>query len=112
MTYYFFTGGAHGSAYQIAYNYDLIEGRELKLQDLFIKDVNANDAVKEEVTKQMQLDKEYITFDSINTVNNYTKPFNFYFTEQGVIIWFDQYEVASYAMSMSKFLITKDVTIK
>lgn len=112
MTYYFYTGGVHGGSYRVAYNYDLIEGKELQLQDVFSKDINAYNLVKEEVTKQMQQDEEYTSFDSINTVNNYSKPFNFYFTEQGVVIWFDQYEVASYAKGMPEFLITKDVVIK
>lgn len=41
MTYYSYTGGAHGGGYRVAYNYDLIEGKELNLQDIFSKDGNA-----------------------------------------------------------------------
>lgn len=112
MTYYFYTGGIHGYGYKEAYNYDLVEGKELSLQDLFIKDVNAYNLVKEEVTKQMLKEEEFIYFDSINTVNNYTEPFNFYFNEEGVVIWFGEYEVASYSRGMPEFLITRNVVIK
>jgi hypothetical protein len=106
------TGGAHGNSYRVAYNYDLTEGKKLELQDVFTKDVNAIDVVKEEVAKQMQPVEEFSLFDSISTVKSYSKPFNFCFTEQGVVIWFDEYEVASYAMGMPEFVITSNVAIK
>lgn len=112
LTYYSFTGGAHGSTYRVAYNYDLINGKELQLQDLFSKDADANDTVKQEIITQMQGNEEFSLFDSANSIKNYPKPFNFYFTEEGIVVWFDEYEIASYSAGMPEFLITKDVAIK
>jgi tetratricopeptide (TPR) repeat protein len=114
MTYYFYTGGAHGYGYKVAYNYDIIEGKELKLQDLFSKDADSYSIVKQEVVKQMREDTDSFFFEGhgIDVVKKYSEPFNFYFTEQGVFVWFGEYEVGPYAAGMPEFLITSNVVIK
>lgn len=112
MTYGSYSGGAHGLAHNIAYNYNIIEGRELELQDAFNKDVNSYNIVKEEIVKQMKAKKDIFFDDSIDIVKNYSEPFEFYITEHGVVIYFEEYEVGPFASGIPEFLITRNIAIK
>lgn len=112
MTYYSYTGGAHGMGAMSAYNYNIVQGKELKLQDVFNKDINPNDIIKDEVIKQMQANKGNYFDDSPAVIRNYKEPFNFYVTEKGVVVFFSEYEIAPYSSGIPEFLITKGVSIK
>jgi hypothetical protein len=47
--------------------------------------------IKEEILSQMNADLSPLFPDSPQDVRSYTKPFNFYFTEEGVVVWFGKY---------------------
>jgi hypothetical protein len=93
----YYAGGAHPGLYSITVNYDLGEGRQLVLSDLFLPNSNyletiSNDCVTE-LKKQPYSDSFF--FDGAKPIpENYR---NWNLTADGLMITFDEYQVAPYA---------------
>lgn len=91
-------GAAHPGHYSGTVNYDLGQGRELALGDLFLADSNYLEAISSYCIAE--LEKRDIGFESgfqqgaAPTPENYSK---WNIAPEGLIISFDEYQVASYA---------------
>ena len=90
-------GAAHPGSYSITLNYDLGQGRELALGDLFIPNSNYLDAVSNyciaELGKQPFFEGFFV--EGANpTPENYR---NWNISPAGLMITFDEYQVAPYA---------------
>ena len=90
-------GAAHPGSYSITVNYDLGQGRELALGDLFLVNSNYLEAIaaycKTELSKQPFFDPVFATGADPN-VENYR---NWNIAPEGLRITFDEYQVAPYA---------------
>lgn len=93
-----YTGGAHGMHLETVYNYNLRDGKRYRLQDV-IKNKTEEDKVNNYLKKQMtelKAQGRYDFFlDSFKGVN--MKDGQFYFYDQGIVIVFQEYEVAPYS---------------
>ena len=102
ITYYQYTGGAHGISQVISHNYDLASGNRLELKDIFKKDYNyqevINKVIKEAITKKPE-DFFPDAFQGISQNQS------FYIGREGIIIYFQNYEIAPYAAGNPEFLI-------
>ena len=87
-------GAAHPGSYSITMNYDLAQGRELALGDLFLVNSNYLETIaaycKAELGKQPFFDPVFAT-GAEPTVENYR---NWNIAADGLRITFDQYQVA------------------
>ena len=106
---YTFTGGAHGSTVRSSQTWDLEHAYQIPLQAFFRKNPNYQiDIVKEinsQIAKQIeagtgvyfpeycQLVLETINFDS------------YYLTPKGIVIYFQQYDIAPYSSGLPEFVI-------
>lgn len=90
-------GAAHPGLYSITINYDLNQGKELALSDLFIPNSNYLDLISKycvaELSKQPFADSMFLEGADPKPENYRT----WIFTSKELIIYFDEYQVAPYA---------------
>lgn len=106
ITYYSYTGGAHGLTNIISKNINLVTGKEINLRDLFKEDVNYRNIIKQEVIRQIQLEPENYFKDAIITVENSNEEFPFYIEDGNIVVYYPLYSIAPYSSGIRKFNIS------
>lgn len=101
---YEFTGGAHGMSVLKSFNYDLKNGEELELSNIFKDKVNyksiINTYIKQEIKKSKDL---YFTGkDGFKGIDDNQA---FYLENDKLIIYFQLYEIGPYYIGIPKFEI-------
>lgn len=107
---YQFTGGAHGMDSLIVKNYNLQDGSEVKLTDLFKNDSNylkrlseltvpqlAGQMKNKKLISDFKKDKDLMQFIYDGAAAKEDNFANFYFVDNGLIFHFNRYAVAPYA---------------
>lgn len=107
---YTYTGGAHGSTVVTAYNFDVLTGNQVKLTNIVGKNSKLTKLKKYTKTDLLNQQKELGTvftdeLDGLTFDNN--RPFYFY--DNGIVVKFQQYEVAPYAAGMPEVKIPYSV---
>ncbi|ADL50098.1 DUF3298 and DUF4163 domain-containing protein [Clostridium cellulovorans] len=106
ITYYQYSGGAHGITYVESVNLDLINSKKLNLKDIFKKGVDykalINTRIKEDISKTPELyfKEENLGFKGIK--NNQ----EFYLNDKGLVIYFSLYEIAPYVAGIPEFMFS------
>ena len=96
---YLFTGGAHGYGGTSFINFDVQTGEEIKTKDLFINydefEAFAETKFKEahDISLKDNINASGFWFDN----DNFYLPESLGFDDQGLIVIYNQYEIASYA---------------
>ena len=106
---YMFLGGAHGNTKREAQNWNMQTGRFIELGSLYpnnpyyiidiLKNINVQIA-KQNASGENQYFDNYcqLVLENFNLAN-------FYITDKGVVIFFNQYEIAPYSSGIPTFLI-------
>jgi hypothetical protein len=98
-------GAAHPGLNSLTLNYDLDQGRELTLPDLFLPNTNYLEAISKyciaELSKQPFFDSSFSS-GAQPTPENYR---NWNITPDGLMITFDEYQVAPYAAGPQKVVV-------
>lgn len=106
---YEYAGGAHGLTVRYSDTWDLKKSRRIELADLFPKKSNYRDIIIQSIYAQIEkaiAEGNGMYFENYKElVNENYKPNNFYLTEEGVAIYFQQYDIAPYAAGMPTFII-------
>lgn len=113
-----FEGGAHGAEYQIPLNYDLKNGKEIFLPDIFagqsdylqkISDYCIADLTKQITQALGSENTEYIDYNWIKTgAGPDAENFKIFLIDNGSItFYFPQYQVAPYALGGFKVIMPK-----
>lgn len=103
-----FEGGAHPNNYSFTLNYDLKNGKELKLADLFKPNSNYLKIISDYSIQKLKTeagemsDDEWIKTGAAPEANNFS---SWNITDKGVLITFDPYQVAAYAAGPQEVLI-------
>lgn len=105
VTYYQYTGGAHGSTLQKNFNIDLGTGNEATLKDFFYEGENYKEIISKEIKKQMALDKDKYFEGAFNVVSFISNKQSFYIKDGNIVICYGHYEIASYAAGIQEFKI-------
>ncbi len=97
---YQYTGGAHGMTWQIGQTIDLSTGRQLMLADLFLPEANYRERLgqfvrTEGAARQLPMWK----FKGVHPQSA------FYLSDDGIVLFFQQYEVAPYSAGIIKMQI-------
>lgn len=105
IEFYYFTGGAHGATTFEFLNYNTTTGEQINWQDVFKKDSDylkiISDYSKNNLDQQLlkpdepQSDSGWIEQGTAPTNDNYNT--NVGFNKDGVVVIFQQYQVAAYA---------------
>ena len=101
--YYYPIGAAHGTPWISGHHFNINTGRGYILEDLFIKGSNYKARLEDIIEEKMKENQEdYFDFAEPEIVNNQY----FLLTENSVDIYFQVYEIASYAAGMPSFQIS------
>ncbi|MCM3759219.1 S-layer homology domain-containing protein [Alkalihalobacillus oceani] len=103
---YHYTGGAHGGSWQAAYTFDPASGELLALKNLFPEGTDYLSIINETVSQGVTDAGFQLEFNDVfdfHGIDPATK--QFYVSDQGVTIYFSEYEIAPYAAGMPSFTI-------
>lgn len=104
VTYYQYTGGAHGYSYKETVNLDLENEKELQLKDLFDGSKDYLSVLTDLILKQMEKAKDDLFPDTLTSFRA-SDDLKFYLTDDGMVVYFDPYEVAPYVAGIVEFEI-------
>jgi len=107
MTFYQFTGGAHGNTIKETVNLDLANGKELALSELFDSSKDYKQVLTDEILKQMNENKEILFPETLENFKA-SDDLNFYLLDDGIVFYFNQYEIATYASGIIEYKIPYD----
>jgi len=106
---YVYTGGAHGSTVRTSDSWNIACSRPLSITDLFSAGTDIREYYIREILEQIKNEPQngiMMYFDDYeNLVKENLNLSNFYLTNDGVVIYFQQYEIAPYASGIPEFLI-------
>ncbi len=107
---YQFTGGAHGMSYLKSFNYDLYNQKELTLKECFKEDVDYKKIVNDFIESEIPKSPEYYFDgnDGITGFKSISDNQDFYISEDGIVIYFQLYEISPYYVGIPKFTMTYD----
>ncbi|WP_077198381.1 DUF3298 and DUF4163 domain-containing protein [Thermosipho affectus] len=107
IDYYEYTGGAHGNTKRKAYNFDITKGKLLKLHDVVTRD--SIEKMLKYINNQIKLDKKRY----FQTLLDELPSEQFYFTNKGLVVYFNQYEIAPYSSGIPEFTFKlEDIQLK
>lgn len=98
------TGGAHGNSVITIYNFDSVTGNLFEIHEL----VNDISALTEIAESHFKSDVKLEENESLNDYffgQPFHLPANIGYNEEGIVILYNTYEVASYAMGITEFTI-------
>lgn len=100
---YYYAGAAHPGSHSLVLNFDLNHGGRLELSDLFIHDSNYLEVISDYCIDQLK-STGYLDFEegALPQPENYR---NWNIQPEGILISFDPYQVAPYAVGPQKVLI-------
>jgi hypothetical protein len=106
---YEYTGGAHGTTTRYSDTWNLKNSKLIPLRQLFIRSIDYVNYIIKSIIAQIEQqikDGNNIYFDDYEkNVRKYFNPNKFYLSKQGVVIYFQQYEIAPYAAGIVEFTI-------
>ena len=106
---YTYTGGAHGSTVRLSDTWSLKTGRIIRLEDLFPRGINWRRLIIEQILKQADANMKSnpgIYFHDYRTLIAKTfDPDSFFLTPNGLNIYYQQYDIAPYAVGIVVFEI-------
>lgn len=110
LTMYEFTGGAHGLTNIKSFNYDLVTGKELKLEDLFKANSNYKEFINKHIEEEIVKQPEFY-FQGQDGFSSIKDNQDFYISDEGIVIYFSLYDIAPYSSGIPMFTITWDEII-
>lgn len=109
---YYDAGGAHPSKMQFAYNFDMTTGNSVSYDDITGADEESKKAFEDKVTEKLKAkygDEAFVEDYSIEG-GSYAEASKdaWYFTENGVVVVFNEYKIAPYAAGRFEIEFAKD----
>lgn len=102
---YTFTGGAHGNTIRQSETWNITQGMQMDLSCM-IKDYNyAIVMICKQIATQISHGEDWYFDDYPKLVMETFNPKHFYLTEDGVTIYFQQYDIAPYSSGIVEFVL-------
>lgn len=101
---YQYMGGAHGMTVRTSATIDAAAGAPLKLADFFVSGYDYTAAINAEISRQIAADTETYYFETGSSTIAADAD-NFYVTAQGLVFYYQQYELAPYAAGILEYAI-------
>ncbi|WMJ87514.1 DUF3298 and DUF4163 domain-containing protein [Anaerocolumna sp. MB42-C2] len=106
---YEYTGGAHGMTYRSSDTWNLQKGIRLELSDFFPDMENYTVSIQKDILGKIEdeqkKDNTMFFTDYADLVKENFNTKNFYLSNEGVVIYFQLYEIAPYASGIQTFTI-------
>ncbi len=110
LNYYKYSGGAHGYYEYKSYNIDMRSGKFLELEDLFKSNSDYKKVINNEIRRQIEYkaksDSQYEGIYQFERIKDNQK---FYIQDNNLIIYFDLYEIAPYAVGIPEFQVNINI---
>ncbi len=107
---YQYAGGAHGSTVQTSLTYDLKTGKAYSLRDLFIDQSGYVSLISQSVA--LQLKERDLTSGLFEPFTKISEDQSFYLSDNGIVIYFQQYEILPYVAGIQGFDIDYETLLK
>jgi len=104
---YIITGGAHGNSNMTSLFFDPKSGKELSIQDI-VKDTMALTNIAEKKFREkfdIPADKSINSTGLMFVDDKFTLPQNIFVTKDGLLLYYNPYEIAAYAEGAKELLI-------
>lgn len=109
MMTYWWTGGAHPNSIKTSVTYDLKNGKELKLTDIFNKSQSEiNAMIIEAFTEQINENPDGYFNDSAELVKEEIENVGFYLSDEGITFYFNPYAIAPYVAGYPSVTLSFD----
>jgi len=112
---YEYTGGAHGNTIRTSDTWDLQKGKEIELSELFPNIKNYQEyiikIINQEITNQLNDESNQYFEDYQKLVTENFNINSFYLIQEGVVIYFQHYDIAPYSSGIPTFIIPYTVGI-
>ena len=107
LSLYSYTGGAHGSSKDISLNIDTNTGKNGVIKD-FLGNNDYDEIILREIKAIVKKNPDMYFEDEINKLNKLPYNQKFYLTDDSIVVYFDEYEIAPYVAGSPKFSIPLD----
>lgn len=107
ITYYEYTGGAHGMYTMINYTFDTKTGKLLALQDLFIPEFDFITPIKDKVLTEVNKEREIYFAEAPELITQ--TDFSFYLLPKTIVVYYDLYDIAPYSSGIRTFEIPRNI---
>lgn len=107
---YTYTGGAHGNTIRSSETWNLKNGGKIKLNEFFNNSPDYKDYIFNHIRNEIQKDPSIYFDDYDKLILDTFQTENFYYTPKGVVIYFQQYDIAPYSSGIREFLIPYTVS--
>jgi curved DNA-binding protein CbpA len=94
---YGYSGGAHGGTFRTGHTFSLKDGKKIELKDLLKAEPN----YKQKLDKMLKASSKDIAFPE--STGGLTEKPDFYVSESGLAIFYQQYEIAPYAAGIPTY---------
>ena len=106
VEFYEYKGGAHGFYQEIPYNISVDYEKIIDLNDLFKINSNYKEILEKEIKKQIsELEKQDKNNVGVYDFKGLKEDQKFYIEDDDLVIYFDLYDIAPYALGIPKFKI-------
>lgn len=106
---YEYTGGAHGLTLRFSDTWNLQSSKRMELADFFPNNTDYKEFIIQYIISEIEkqtADGNMMYFENYEQlVTENFKPKNFYLTTEGLVIYYQQYDIAPYASGMPTFTI-------
>ncbi len=106
---YEYAGGAHGLTLRYSDSWNLVRSKKIEMIDLYPHRNNLKDMLAGVIIEQIDAannPEESIYFeDYAKLVRETLKPNNFYLVPEGVVLYFQEYDIAPYSTGFPTFVI-------
>lgn len=108
---YTYLGGAHGSTVRTSDTWNFTTGERIHLDDLYMGSFNFKDKIilwiEGQISDLLKITPGSFFEDYSALLRNTFHPDSFYLTPKGIVIYFQQYDIAPYAAGIPEFLLPK-----
>lgn len=102
---YQFTGGAHGNTLRYSQTWNVQRCSMIRLSQLFICETDYKANMLRQARDEMEKDPSIYFEDSEKLLVEYFNKDSFYCTSSGIVVYYQQYEIAPYSSGIREFLI-------
>ncbi len=108
---YEYTGGAHGNTIRTSQTWNLQEQRTVKLSELFRIQLGYRVYILKIVTEEIQKDPSVYFPDWEKLIVQTFNENSFYATYEGIVIYYQQYDIAPYSSGIREFLVPYNINV-
>lgn len=102
---YTFLGGAHGNTVRNSQTWNLLFGTMMNLTSFFPRNPYFLIDILKQINEQISKEPDIYFDNTCNLVLDTFNPDSFYLTSNGIVIYFQQYDIAPYSSGIREFTI-------